>query len=97
MVAGLDLCDPFGKQRFVIPHLFSYVGDEPELKDIFCIKGHGSKHPCELCMVDSHRLNDVEAAFPVRLQCDQVSAHHGLEMLSERHVSSMQSISNTSA
>lgn len=73
MDAGKTLCDPFGQQRFVIPHLFSFVGDEPELKDVFCIKGAGSKHPCELCMVDSASLNDV--AFPPRMQRDQVRIH----------------------
>lgn len=60
----------------MVPHFFSFVGDEPELKDVFCIKGHGSKHPCEHCLVDSARLNDMERACPPRMQKDQVS--HGL-------------------
>ena len=31
--------------------------DEPESKDITCIKGGNTKHPCELCMIEHQQLH----------------------------------------
>lgn len=71
------MSDPFGQTQFVVPQLFSYVGDEPELKDVLCIKGGNTAYPCELCCVHSSQLSHLKASkqhrFPPREQADQVS------------------------
>lgn len=70
--AGKWLADPHGQQRFVVPQLFSFVGDDPELKDVLCIKGGNTQHPCEMCLVPNDNLHNLPAVFPQRNQCDQV-------------------------
>ncbi len=48
------------------PHLFSYVVDDPEGKDLTCIKGGNTKHSCELCWVDHNNLANMGVAFAER-------------------------------
>jgi len=48
---AIPLYDPSGIMRNVRMCLFSYVVDDPEGKDVSCIKGGSSFHPCEVCMV----------------------------------------------
>lgn len=48
---GIKVKDPWGQDILAIPRLFSYVVDNPEGKDLSCIKGGSSKLPCEQCKV----------------------------------------------
>ena len=43
------------KYRF-FPRVISYIADDPEIRDILCIAGHGSAVPCERCMVGNEEL-----------------------------------------
>ena len=43
---GMNMYDPSGRYQLVYPRLLSYVVDDPEGKDVMCIKGGNSKHPC---------------------------------------------------
>lgn len=61
--SGVALTDSLQRQHNVFPRLFSYVVDDPESKDITCIKGGSTKFPCELCMVDHDSLHDIPAAL----------------------------------
>lgn len=47
--------------QLVFPRIFSYVVDEPEGKDISCLRGWPSFHPCERCWVHRDQLHDVGA------------------------------------
>lgn len=60
---GVSIDTSLGCKVKVYPRLFSYVVDDPESKDITCIKGGSSQYPCELCMVEHSRLADLEAAL----------------------------------
>jgi hypothetical protein len=66
--------DPSGRVQLVHPCLFSYVVDDPEGKDVTCIKGSNSNHPCELCWVNRGELDDMRCtiSFPLRTECQQV-------------------------
>lgn len=64
--------DPAGTTRSVFPRLFSYVVDDPESKDLLCIKGGNSAYSCELCWVPKDRLWDVTVMYDMRTEKDQV-------------------------
>jgi hypothetical protein len=55
-----------GNEVTAYPHLFSYVVDDPEGKDVTCIKGGQSNHPCELCWVSQDQLSNVTIACAER-------------------------------
>lgn len=48
---GVLVYDPEGVRRCVVPRLLSYMCDDPEGKDVSCIKGGNTECPCEMCMV----------------------------------------------
>ncbi len=66
------LKDPEGKEHLVFPRLFSYVVDDPESKDVTCIKGGNSAYPCELCWVPNDQLSNVTLKFADRTEKQQV-------------------------
>ncbi|GAX78381.1 hypothetical protein CEUSTIGMA_g5823.t1 [Chlamydomonas eustigma] len=66
--SGVNLVDPWGNNQFVVPMLFSYVGDEPEIKDLSCVKGPPSAFPCEFCMVFLEQLSNLSIAWPQRTE-----------------------------
>lgn len=55
---GLRTKDPDGSYRLVFPRLLSYVMDDPESKDLYCISK--TARPCEACKIPSHNLLDID-------------------------------------
>jgi hypothetical protein len=68
---GIQLLDPSGNSQFVFPRLFSFVGDEPEIKDLSCVKGVPSREPCEACRCPVHSLSDITKVWPLRTEKEQ--------------------------
>lgn len=66
---GIRLKDPNGVQRLVFPRLLSYVMDDPESKDIFCIQN--SKKKCELCHMDASDFLKIEQRCPEKFEQEQ--------------------------
>ena len=66
--AGVQLADPWGRQRLVFPQLFSYVTDDPEAKDLSCIRGGSTECCCEFCRVPRLSLHDLEGVWPARTE-----------------------------
>ncbi len=65
----VSLPDPWGVMQRVVPLLHSYVGDDPECKDVNCTKS--GKFPCERCLVPMRERWDVMGVFPARLEVNQ--------------------------
>ncbi len=63
--------DPDGLPRLVYPHLLSYVMDDPEGKDVLCMKGAPSVHPCEACWVPLEQLHQLDDNYDRRTQTEQ--------------------------
>ncbi len=75
---GVNLFDPSGKYQLVYPRLLNYVLDDPEGKDILCIKGGQAKHPCEVCWVPHEELLDVTCMYDARTEDQQRHAFYSL-------------------
>jgi hypothetical protein len=69
--AGVTIPDPWGKDRLVFPQLFSYVVDDPEGKDVSCIKGVPSAEPCEFCRARFGQLLQIRDRWPSRSEAHQ--------------------------
>lgn len=65
---GVLLTDPWGRQRQVFPQLFSYVTDDPEAKDLSCIRGGTAGHSCEFCLVPRLSLHDLSREWEPRTE-----------------------------
>jgi hypothetical protein len=75
--SGVELLDPWGDMRLVFPALHSYVADDPECKDLCCIKR--GMHPCERCLVHKSALNaHPSVKYPVRDEQQQVAEYQRL-------------------
>ena len=60
---GLRALCPDGRTLVTAyPRLASYVTDDPESKDIFCIRPAPAQHPCEMCWVQFNSLRDIHNA-----------------------------------
>jgi hypothetical protein len=66
---GIPLVDPDGIRQHVHPRLLSYVADDPELKDVYCIKN--GKLPCEMCYVPKTELSDIKKWWPFKSEIQQ--------------------------
>lgn len=65
---GLQLKDPWGQERTVVPQLLSYVMDDPESKDVFCI----TRNACEACRVGVDNFMEITKVYSVRDEKKQV-------------------------
>jgi hypothetical protein len=53
---GVRWKSPQGIEYLVFPRVMSYVGDDPEIRDLLCIKSHQGKLPCESCTASQDQL-----------------------------------------
>ena len=65
--------DPTGKVQLVFPRLFTYVVDDPESKDLTCIRGGNSAYPCEICWVPKSDLSNLSMYHAQRTEAQQVT------------------------
>jgi hypothetical protein len=66
--SGIDLIAPTdGEVVMVYPRLMSYVMDDPEVKDLTCIKAPY----CEACWVEKDMMLHIDQPAPVRTEADQ--------------------------
>lgn len=57
--AGYQWKAPDGKKFWFFPRVISYVADDPEIRDILCIKSHQGSLPCERCTVTKEQLDVI--------------------------------------
>ena len=51
---GVQLMDSTGKEQLVFTRLFNYAIDNPEIKDMVCLRGgHLGNFNCEICFCPS--------------------------------------------
>ena len=87
---GMQLRDPSGVYRLVYPRLLSYVMDDPESKDLYCI-GKTSR-PCEACKIPSDELLNIELIAGVKIASEQQERY--LEIVGTRNNAERQQLIN---
>ena len=87
---GTRMGDPWGRLQNVHPRLLSYVADDPESKDVLCIKGGNSEFICEACWVPRSDLIRIDSQWSSRSEGEQrnlFSIQNGLcEVSSHPHL-----------
>jgi hypothetical protein len=73
---GANMYDPWGRYQLVFPRLLSYVVDDPEGKDVACIKGGRTNHSCERCWVHSEKLVHIDKQYAPRTERKQTELYN---------------------